>query len=99
MADRPKAANRIGRAFGSFSTTKLDGIIASMENNADRIDKFVPIVQERLQRREREDQAKERRLAGFARDEHKAFFEEYLEELRLHKLDRRGEKHCPSKLE
>ncbi|KAG8530799.1 uncharacterized protein KY384_004156 [Bacidia gigantensis] len=47
------------------------------------------IVQARLHRREHEDQTEERRLAGFARDEHKAFFQEHLEELRLRNLERR----------
>ena len=90
-----KVGNRMGRAFGSFSTNKLDEIIASMRVDADRIDKLVPIVQGRLDKREQEEQAEERRLAGLARDEQKAFFEEHIEELRLRNLDRRSEEPSP----
>ena len=78
-----KLANRIGRALASFSTSKLDDIIKSMNLDASECRGFVPIVQERLQRGEREDAAEERRLAGIAREEQGAFIKQQQEERRL----------------
>ncbi len=85
-----QVANRIGRSLASFSTSKLDGIITSIEKTADNVSRLVPMVQERLQRGERENQAEERRLAGLARDEQSAFFEQHLEELRLRNIERKS---------
>lgn len=76
-------ANRIGRALASFSTSKLDSIIKSIDLNASECGRLVPIVQERLQRGEREDAAEERRSAGIAREEQSAFIKQQQEERRL----------------
>ncbi|KAM3069555.1 hypothetical protein ACMFMG_005658 [Clarireedia jacksonii] len=85
-------ANRMGRALSSFSTSKLDGIIKDIERNAARISQLVPVVQERLQRGERENAAEERRLAGIARDQQTAFIEKQLEELKLRAIARKSER-------
>ena len=73
----------MGRALASFSTSKLDGIIGRIEQNSSDISKIIPIVQERVQRGEREDAAAERRLAGIARAEQSAFFKQQHEERKL----------------
>ena len=78
-----KVANRIGRALASFSTSKLDTIIKSIDLNASECGRLVPIVQERLQRGAREDAAEERRSAGIAREEQSAFIKQQQEERRL----------------
>lgn len=82
-------ANRMSRALASFSTTKIDQIVASIDRNAQRINLLVPAVQERLARGEREDAAEERRLAGISRDEQKLLFEMQAEELKLRNLERK----------
>lgn len=76
-------ANRMGRALASFSTSKLDGIVECIEQNSSDISKLIPIVQERVQRGEREDASEERRLAGIARAEQSAFFRQQQEERKL----------------
>ena len=76
-------ANRLGRALASFSTSKLDGIVKRIEQNSLDISRLIPIVQERVQRGEREDAAEERRLAGIARAEQSAFFKQQQEERKL----------------
>ena len=73
-------ANRMGRALASFSTSKLDGIVERIEQNSSDISRLIPIVQERVQRGEREDAAEERRLAGIARSEQSAFFRQQQED-------------------
>lgn len=80
----------MGRALSSFSTSKLDGIIKDIERNAERVSQLVPVVQERLQRGERENAAEERRLAGIARDQQTAFIEQQLEELKLRAIARKS---------
>jgi hypothetical protein len=82
-------ANRMARAMASFSVTKLDEIILSIDKNAERINLLVPAVQERLARGEREDAAEERRLAGIARDEQKLLMEMHAEELKRRSEERR----------
>ncbi|KAF1845137.1 uncharacterized protein K460DRAFT_416448 [Cucurbitaria berberidis CBS 394.84] len=82
-------ANRMARALASFSATKLDQIIASIDKNSQRISLLVPAVQERLARGEREDAAKERQLAGIARDEQKLLFEMHAEELKIRNAERK----------
>ncbi|KAM0160095.1 hypothetical protein ACHAQE_004710 [Botrytis cinerea] len=83
-------ANRMGRALSSFSTSKLDVIIKDIEKNADRVSKLVPVVQERVQKGEREDAAEERRLAGIARDQQSAFIEQQLEDMKLRAIARKN---------
>lgn len=73
----------MGRAWASFSTSKLDNTIKSIDLNASEYGRLVPVVQERLRRGEREDAAKERRLAGIAREEQSAFIKQQQEERRL----------------
>ncbi len=73
----------MSRAFASFSTSKLDDIIKCIDENASDFSKLVPIVQERLQRGEREDAAEERRSAGIAREEQTAFIKQQQEERKL----------------
>ncbi|PQE08417.1 Zinc finger protein [Rutstroemia sp. NJR-2017a BBW] len=85
-------ANRMGRALSSFSTSKLDGIIKDIERNAERVSQLVPVVQERIQRGERENAAEERRLAGIARDQQTAFIEQQLEELKLRAIARKSQR-------
>jgi DNA-directed RNA polymerase specialized sigma24 family protein len=68
----------------------LDAIIKDIEKNADRVSKLVPIVQERVQKGEREDAAEERRLAGIARDQQSAFIEQQLEEMKLRAIARKS---------
>lgn len=80
----------MGRALSSFSTKKLDVIVKDIEKNADRVSKLVPIVQERVQKGEREDAAEERRLAGIAREQQTAFFEQQLEEMKLRAIARKS---------
>ncbi|KAJ4371362.1 hypothetical protein N0V83_004579 [Neocucurbitaria cava] len=82
-------ANRMARALASFSTDKLNQIIAAIDKNAQRISLLVPAVQERLARGEREDAAEERRLAGIARDEQKLLFEMQAEELKIRNAERK----------
>ncbi|CAO2655623.1 Nn.00g044260.m01.CDS01 [Neocucurbitaria sp. VM-36] len=82
-------ANRMSRALASFSTDKLDRIIASIDRNAQRISLLVPAVQGRLERGEREDAAEERRLAGIARDEQKLLLELHVEELKIRNEERK----------
>ena len=69
--------------MASFSTSKLDNINKSIDLNASECGKLVPIVQERLQRGEREDAAEERCSAGIAREEQSAFIKQQQEEQRL----------------
>ncbi|TGO22714.1 hypothetical protein BPAE_0157g00010 [Botrytis paeoniae] len=83
-------ANRMGRALSSFSTSKLDVTIKDIEKNANRVSKLVPVVQERVQKGEREDAAEERRLAGIARDQQSAFIEQQLEEMKLRAIARKS---------
>ena len=83
-------ANRLGRALASFSTSKLDNIISSIEKNANRISTLVGVVQERMRRGDREDAAEERRLAGIARDEQCEFYKLHAEELRIRNLERKS---------
>lgn len=84
--------NRMARAVVPFSTSKLDGIIASIGKNADRMSLLVPAVQERLQRGERENAAEERRLAGLAREEQIALFQFHAEELKRRNEERKGQR-------
>ncbi|OKL61210.1 hypothetical protein UA08_03619 [Talaromyces atroroseus] len=70
-------ANRLTRAVAPFSTTKLDGIISKIGESADAMTRVIPVVQERLRRREAEDVAKERELAGLAREEQADFIQRY----------------------
>ena len=79
------------RGLVSFSTSKLDGIIASIEKDADEIDKLVPVIEGRLHRLERDNQAEERRLAGLAREEQSAFYEQQLEVAKFQDRERRRE--------
>ena len=72
--------NRAARAFSSFSTSKIDKIVEDIEQDAHQISLFVPIVQERMNRGERENAAEERRLAGVAREQQNQMLELFLEE-------------------
>ncbi|KAH8724358.1 hypothetical protein GQ44DRAFT_750370 [Phaeosphaeriaceae sp. PMI808] len=83
-------ANRLARAVASFSTIKIDQIVASIDKNAQRITLLIPAIQERLARGEREDVAEERRLAGLARDQQKSFFEMQAEEMRIRNVERKA---------
>lgn len=78
------------RSIASFSTTKLDKILAQLRQDADDVEKLVPIVQERIARGERENAAEERRLAGIARAELSAFIQEQREDKVQRDLDRRS---------
>ena len=69
--------------MASFSTSKLDNIIKSIDLNASECGRLVSVVQERLQRGEREDAAEERRSAGIAREEQSAFIKQQQEERKL----------------
>lgn len=82
-------ANRMARAIASFSTTKLDQIISAIDQNAQRIHLLIPIVQERIDSGEREDAARERQLAGLARDEQKLFWEIQAEEMKRQNEERK----------
>ena len=68
------------KSLTSFSTRKLDEILASLSEDGNRIAKLVPIVQERLNKGEREDAAEEREKAGIARNDILALLKEQREE-------------------
>ncbi|TQN64766.1 hypothetical protein CSHISOI_10718 [Colletotrichum shisoi] len=53
-----------GKALASFSTKRLDEILAEMSEDCDCIGKLVPIVQEHLRRGEQADATIERQRAG-----------------------------------
>ncbi|KAI4248357.1 MAG: hypothetical protein LQ352_005928 [Teloschistes flavicans] len=78
------------RSIISFSTTKLDQILEQLRQDADDVEKLVPIVQERIVRGERENAAEERRLAGVARAELSTFIQEQREDKVQRDLDRKG---------
>ncbi|KAL9577947.1 MAG: hypothetical protein Q9212_006039, partial [Teloschistes hypoglaucus] len=78
------------RSITSFSTAKLDQILEQLRQDADDVEKLVPIVQERIVRGERENAAEERRLAGIARAELSTFIQEQREDKFQRDLDRKG---------
>jgi hypothetical protein len=57
------------KSLTSFSTKKLEEIIAEIAEDSNNIAKLVPIVQERLRRREEENAADERQKANILLDE------------------------------
>lgn len=63
--------NIVLRAAASFSVKKLQGIVDDLKEDANRMDKLVPIVEGRIARGEREDADKERVEAGLERLENK----------------------------
>ena len=63
--------NVLLRAAASFSVKKLQGIVDDLKEDANRMDKLVPIVEGRIARGEREDAEKERVEAGLERLENK----------------------------
>ncbi|KAL3473025.1 hypothetical protein BJX99DRAFT_202881 [Aspergillus californicus] len=81
--------NRMLRAVAPFSTSKIDDIITSIGNTADDMNRLIPVVQERLDRGERENAAEERRLAGIARDEQKLLFQMCAEDLKKRNEERK----------
>ncbi|KAJ0413954.1 hypothetical protein BJY00DRAFT_319313 [Aspergillus carlsbadensis] len=85
-------ANRMLRAVGPFSTTKLDEIISSIGKTADDMSRLIPIVKERVDRNERENAAEERRLAGIAREDQKVLFQMYEEDLRKRNEERKQQR-------
>ncbi|QKX57422.1 uncharacterized protein TRUGW13939_04534 [Talaromyces rugulosus] len=72
-------ANRLARAVAPFSTSKIDKIIAKIGETADGMARVIPVVQERLNRKEQENTLRERELAGIAREEQTAFIQRYEE--------------------
>ncbi|KAL8747305.1 MAG: hypothetical protein Q9190_000811 [Brigantiaea leucoxantha] len=80
----------IFRSAASFSTSKLDKILEQICQDADDLDKLIPIVQGRLDRGERENASEERRLAGLARAEVLAFIHEQREDKLQRDLDRKS---------
>ncbi|KAJ5970417.1 uncharacterized protein N7479_000335 [Penicillium vulpinum] len=82
-------ANRALRAMAKFSIEKIDGIVTSIANTADSMGRLVPVVQERVDRGERENAAEERRLAGIAREEQKLLLQMYAEEMEKRKEERK----------
>ena len=68
------------RGLVSFSTKKLDGVIADIKTDADEISRLVPLISERLQRIDRETQKEELHRAGEARVAQKAFFDQQIRE-------------------
>lgn len=63
--------NILLRAAASFSVKKLQGIVDDLKEDANRMDRLVPIVEGRIARGEREDAEKERVEAGLERLENK----------------------------
>ena len=63
--------HHIIHAMVSFSTKKLNDIITDMKEDADQIEKLVPIIKARISKGERENAEIERRLAGIERAEAK----------------------------
>ncbi|CAI7655898.1 unnamed protein product [Penicillium glandicola] len=82
-------ANRALRAMTKFSIEKIDGIVASIAGTADSMGRLVPVVQERVDRGERENAAEERRLAGIAREEQTSFIRMCAEEMEKRKEERK----------
>ncbi|KAL3486886.1 hypothetical protein BJX62DRAFT_246493 [Aspergillus germanicus] len=85
-------ANRMLRAVGPFSTTKLDEIIGGIGKTADDMSRLIPIVKERVDRNERENAAEERRLAGIAREDQRLLFQMYEEDLRKRNEERKQQR-------
>ncbi|KAL8686929.1 MAG: hypothetical protein Q9218_006759, partial [Villophora microphyllina] len=85
-----KVVSAMLRSITSFSTTKLDKILEQLRQDADDVEKLVPIVQERIVRGERENAADERRLAGIARAELSAFIQEQRQDKVQRESDRKG---------
>lgn len=85
-----KVVSAMLRSITSFSTAKLDQILEQLRQDADDVEKLVPIVQERIVRGERENAAEERRLAGVARAELSTFIREQREDKVQRDLDRKG---------
>ncbi|KAF2455505.1 hypothetical protein BDY21DRAFT_349522 [Lineolata rhizophorae] len=79
----------LAKAVVSFSTRKLDDCLEKLKADVDDVNRLVPIVQERLQKGERENGAEERRKAGIARDELFAFIKEQRAEQKQREADRR----------
>ena len=77
------------RSVASFSTAKLDKILEQLRQDADDIDKLVPVVRERLEKGERDDAAEERRLAGISRAEISTFIQEQRVDKFQRDLDRK----------
>ncbi|KAL8709240.1 MAG: hypothetical protein Q9220_005983 [cf. Caloplaca sp. 1 TL-2023] len=84
-----KAVSAMFRSIVSFSTTKLDNILGQLRQDADDIEKLVPIVQERIQRGERENAEEERKQAGIARSQLSAFIQEQRDDKVQRDLDRK----------
>lgn len=63
--------NILLRAAASFSVKKLQGIVDDLKEDANRMDRLVPIVEGRMARGEREDTERERVEAGLERLENK----------------------------
>lgn len=63
--------NILLRAAASFSVKKLQGIVDDLKEDANRMDRLVPIVEGRIARGEREDTERERVEAGLERLENK----------------------------
>lgn len=79
------------RGLVSFSTNKLDRIIADIKTDADEISKLVPLISERLQRIEREAQREERHHAGLARAAQEVFLDQQIKEAAFRDEERRRE--------
>lgn len=82
-------SNRMLRAVVPFSTAKIDDLVASIGSTADDMSRLIPVVQGRLDRREREDAAEERRLAGIARADQKLLSQMYQEDLKKRNEERK----------
>lgn len=78
------------RSLTSFSTKKLDDILADITDDGDNIEKLVPIIQERVEKGERKDAAEERQKASIARDVQL----DWVMELRDEKKQRDRERKC-----
>ncbi|KAL8833086.1 MAG: hypothetical protein Q9170_004519 [Blastenia crenularia] len=83
--------NDLARHLGRLScTAKLDKILQQVRQDADDVEKLVPIVQERIQRGERENAAEERTRAGIFRVEVSAFIQEQREDKVQRDLERKN---------
>ena len=78
------------RSATSFSTNKLKKIVEDINENANQIEKLVPIIEAQLARKEREEAEEERRQAELERQEtrgDRSITKEWVEQQRL---DRQG---------
>ena len=78
------------RSATSFSTNKLKKIVEDINEDANQIEKLVPIIEAQLARKEREEAEEERRQAELGRQEtrgDRSITKEWVEQQRL---DRQG---------